>query len=149
MGGDPIPNFVYYPTLGLVTGNNVRLRNNPGTEGTEIVGMVSALHLVVLGETSVEGDRWYEVEHPTAAGTAWIFGQYLQPVYEEGQQESIRARFLTNLSSTFGSITEKALLLFGKPSGERQAPIEMEGLEFQLKDGHVTEMGYQVYYNIG
>ena len=65
-----------YPTAGHSTGSDVRLRNDPGTEGTEIVGMVSALHLVVLGETSVEGTdgtRWNTPRRRARRRSAAIF----------------------------------------------------------------------------
>ena len=116
---DPMERFVTFPTLGSVTGNDVRLRDNPGVQGTKVIGKAQEFdHLVVLSETSLAGDAWYEVEHPTKAGTAWISGQYLMPCAPEDQQDSPWTRFMTNMNQAFGITPAKARSLFGTPEKE-------------------------------
>ena len=74
---------VNYPHTGYCTGNYVRLRDNPGTEDTEVLeGRLFDGNLVILlDEVFVDGDKWYEIDYPFGEGTAWIFGKYIE-IYE-------------------------------------------------------------------
>ena len=48
---DPMERFVTFPTLGSVTGNDVRLRDNPGVQDTKVIGKAQEFdHLVVRTE---------------------------------------------------------------------------------------------------
>ena len=108
-----------YPTLGWCTGNSVRLRDTPGTgKESKILGKVNDFDLlIVLGETSVKGETWYEVEHPRQKGTAWIFGKYVAT--DEGDAVGTPAYDMAvRIRMTFGQTPEKAKALLGKPKKE-------------------------------
>lgn len=124
---DPMERFVTFPTLGSVTGNDVRLRDNPGVQGTKVIGKAQEFdHLVVLAETSLAGETWYEVEHPSNAETAWISGRYLTPCAPEDQQDSPWMRFMTNMNQAFGITPAKARALFGAPEKEDRETLSGE-----------------------
>ena len=124
---DPMERFVTFPTLGIVSGNDVRLRDHPGVQDTKIIGKVQNFNLlVVLAETSLAGDAWYEVEHPAKAGTAWISGRYLMPCAPEDQQDSPWTRFMTNMNQAFGITPTKARALFGTPEKEDGETLSSE-----------------------
>ena len=123
------PRFVDYPALGFCTGSGVRLRDEPSTgKESKIIGRLDNFdRLVVLGETSVEGQTWYEVEHPKKKGEAWVFGDYVQPQFGEDELDSLRARTLLSLTQTFGVTPEKARLLFGKPRKDKSKKLDAGG----------------------
>lgn len=131
---DAVERFVSFPTLGSVTGSDVRLRDNPGVKNTKVIGKVQEFdHLVVLAETSLAGEAWYEVEHPVKAGTAWISGRYLTPCAPEDQQDSPWMRFMTNMNQVFGITPAKARALFGAPEKEERETLPGEDSPF-VKD---------------
>ena len=55
----------------VVTGSTVNIRNNPGTNGTKVIGQVYNGNIFkVVGVKSVNGEIWYQIK--TANGNAWI-----------------------------------------------------------------------------
>ena len=107
---------VNYPHTGYCTGNYVRLRDNPGTEDTEVLeGRLFDGNLVILlDEVFVDGDKWYEIDYPFGEGTAWIFGKYIENY--EGEIDNIpEYRFILQVYQDFGTKPEKAKSIFGKP----------------------------------
>ena len=131
---DPRLEFGGFPALGYCMGDSVRLRDEPGTgPESKIVGKVDhGDRLIVLGRTSIEGDDWFEAEHPKGAGTVWISGRYVQPVFED--QGTARAEMTTALERTFGTTPERARALFGPPKEERSERIASDGGEIVLTD---------------
>lgn len=124
---DRIPSFSAFPTWGLCTGDYVRMREEPDTE-SEIRGRLNTDdRVVVLGQTSVNGQTWYEVEHPTDEGSAWVFGKYIHAAYEEEYQEDPMRQLLVKLNITFGATPDKARALFGKPTKQKREVIGSEG----------------------
>ena len=116
-----------YPTLGWCTGNAVRLRDKPSTgKDSKIIGKVNDFDLlIVLGETSVDGDTWYEVEHPRQKGTAWIFGKYVAT--DEGDAVGTPAYDMAvRIRMTFGLTPERAKALLGKPGKESKRKFWFE-----------------------
>lgn len=116
-----------YPTLGWCTGNAVRLRDEPSTgKDSKIIGKVNDVDLlIVLGETSVDGDTWYEVERPKQKGTAWIFGKYVAT--DEGDAVGTPAyNMAVRIRMTFGQTPEKAKALLGKPRKETKGKFWFE-----------------------
>ena len=69
-----------YPTAGTCTGDNVRLRSSPNSEGTKnIVGRLNKGDAVlVFGEVFANGDMWYQAARPDGKGKAWISARYLE-----------------------------------------------------------------------
>ena len=216
---DPLPRFGDFPALGMCTGNDVRIRDEPGTgKESKVLGKVNEFdRFIVRGRTSLNGQMWYEVEHPRGKGTVWIFGDYVAPVFDAEEQDSLGARVLLALNRTFGVTPEKARVNLGKPKRDKTEKFgggkivlrdlawadhtagylnghlvhagtsrgalpfeelrigdpaseladalgeptsqsddsweyrldEMTILSFELKDGRVSGMNYQVYYDIG
>lgn len=127
-----------YPIMALCTGESVRLREEPSTEA-KIVGKVDGASLYVLGETSVDGQVWYEVDHPTQKGTAWIFGKYVDLSYygsDEDFTPTVRLRWKVEMA--FGSTPDKARSLFGKPQKESAKKTWVEGAGRELPDITLT-----------
>lgn len=121
-----------YPILAECTGDNVRLREDPSTEA-KIVGKLDNYDYVyVLDETSVNGETWYEVEHPVQKDTAWVFGKYINLNFMEDITPLLRLSWQVEL--TFGTSLEKARLLFGKPQKENKTMTYIEGAGQKLPD---------------
>lgn len=133
---DPLPRFGEFPALGACTGNDVRLRDKPGTgKESRVVGKVNEFdQLIVLGQTALNGQTWYEVEHPRAKGTVWIFGDYVQPVFDREEQDSLRARVILSLNLAFGVTPEKARVLLGKPREDKTERFNAGGERIVLRD---------------
>lgn len=100
-----------YPELGICTGENVRLRESPSTKG-KIVGAVEPNRkvLLLLGEKRAGGRKWYEVEHPTEEGTAWIAADYVKYGFYDGKSAG---RDFVKVRSMFGIYPEKARAILG------------------------------------
>ena len=125
-----------YPILAQCTGESVRLREDPSTNA-KIVGKMDTGPLYVLDETAVEGEVWYEVDHPTQKGTAWIFGKYVDiDYYLEGVTPAIRLAWQVRI--TFGETLEKAHALFGKPQKQNKTMTWIEGAGQKLPDITLT-----------
>ena len=121
-----------YPILAECTGEGVRLREDPSTEA-KIVGKLDSYdRIYVLDETSVNGETWYEVEHPVQKGTAWVFGKYVNLDAVEDITPLLRLSWQVEL--TFGTSLEKARLLFGKPQKEAKKMTYIEGAGRKLPD---------------
>ena len=79
---------VDFPAVGYCTGNSVRLRDNPGTEDTEILGRVDkGQRLILRDEVYIDSERWFEADNPFDEGTVWIFGKYVDVHEYEDVQE--------------------------------------------------------------
>lgn len=122
---DPVPTFRAFPTWGICTGDYVRMREDPDTKAAVLEP--HRLHrdqrVIVLDETLTHGDTWYEIDHPSEIGTAWVFGKYIEAAMEEEYQEDPMRQLLVKLNLTFGSSPEKARALFGKPVKQKRESI--------------------------
>ncbi|MBR0079691.1 MAG: hypothetical protein IJP69_04875 [Synergistaceae bacterium] len=130
---------VNYPHTGYCTGNYVRLRDNPGTEDTEVLeGRVFEGNLlVVLDEVFVDGEKWYEIDYPFGEGTAWIFGKYVE-IYEREFEETPKhiVPVFMQLFQDYGTIPEKAKVIFGKPKRDKKTKsyYEPAGRDLEFED---------------
>ncbi|MCR4819002.1 MAG: SH3 domain-containing protein [Fretibacterium sp.] len=106
-----------YPDTGICVGNSVRLRENPDTE-SEILGRLNkGDRIITLEETSVDGQKWYEVDHPTREGTAWVSARYIETY--KGYEIGTPAYNMTiQIIMAFGITAEKARVLLGDPDQE-------------------------------
>lgn len=126
---DRAPDFVDFPTYAHCTGNNVRLREDPDT-GSEILGKLNEFDVViVLKKLVVDGDTWYEVDHPTKKGNAFVFGKYLEAFYEENKQSEPLHKLLMNLYLTYGYTPEKAVALYGRPRKREREVVGADSFE--------------------
>ena len=126
---DPVPRFENFPTLGRCTGSGVRLREDPDTD-SEILGKLNLDDtVVVLDKFITGGDTWYEVDHPTEPGSAFVFGKYLEAAYLENHQANPLHTLVMNLYLIFGITPEKAVKLSGKPKKQEREIIGEDKLE--------------------
>ena len=126
---DRVPVLSEFPTLGRCNGNGVRLRADTDTKSTILGKLDDGDIVVVLDETLAHGDTWYEVDHPTKNGKAWVFGKYLEAVYEESYQANPKHQLIMNVYLTFGMTPEKAIALSGKPKDLDRERIGADKLE--------------------
>ncbi|MCR4819003.1 MAG: SH3 domain-containing protein [Fretibacterium sp.] len=120
---DRLPEFRTFPAWGFCTGDYVRIREDTDTK-SEILGRLHTnQRVIVLDETLAHGDTWYEIDHPTEMGSAWVFGKYIQAMELEEYQEKPLRQLLVKLNLTFGISPEKARALFGKPVSQKREVI--------------------------
>ena len=114
-----------YPELGACTGTNVRLREDPGTDG-RIVGKVEDRRhvFVLLGEAWVDGQKWYKIEHPTQKGIAYVAAQYVNYGWYYGHPTG---KEFVKIRQTFGIFPEKARALFGPCEEDEFGNLHFEG----------------------
>lgn len=132
-----------YPVLSQCTGEGVRLREDPSTEA-KIVGKVDYETLYAVGETSVEGEVWYEVLHPTQTGTAWIYGKFLDVNYFKNITPAQRLTW--KIALTFGCNEARARSLFGRPQKEKRTMTFIEGAGEKLPDVTLTYPTHTAQY---
>lgn len=121
-----------YPTILRCTGSSVRLRAEPDTTSDILDKADVGDRFIAVGETSVDGSVWYEVELSSEKGTAWIFGKYTEEYLEESERTPpVYAAISTaiRICRSFGYTPERARALFGKPQEEtkKKVYIEMAG----------------------
>lgn len=106
-----------YPTLGLCTGNNVRLRDNPGTgSNSKVVGRADDTdQLILLGEKNINGETWYAVDNPNDSGTVWIHGNYVD-TYKGDAYGTPAFKMSLEVRMNFGLKPEKARAMLGEPN---------------------------------
>mgnify|MGYP002623873019 CR=1 FL=1 len=122
-----------YPEIGVCTGDSVRLRERPGTKSRILGTIDTGRQLVILGETSSGGQKWYKVDHPAKRGTAYILSSYVNGWYSNGSTPT--GRDFVNVRLTFGITREKARTLFGKPSSTNFGGLQYPGIELMYDDG--------------
>ncbi|MCR5347400.1 MAG: SH3 domain-containing protein [Fretibacterium sp.] len=106
-----------YPDTGICVGSGVRLRENPDTE-SEIVGRLNkGDQVITLEETSVDGQKWYAVDHPTQEGTAWVSARYIE-TYKGYEIGTPAYNMAIQVMLNFGLTPEKAVVLLGDPRRE-------------------------------
>lgn len=116
-----------YPTFGMCTGENVRLREAPDTStNSNITGRLNDLdRFVVVGETAVDGAVWYEVEHPDKKGTAWVFGKYVDTYKGDGLGTPAFA-MQVRIAQSFGLTPARARVIFGAPKEKKEEKFWFE-----------------------
>ncbi|WP_208873065.1 SH3 domain-containing protein, partial [Fretibacterium fastidiosum] len=110
-----------YPTFGICTGENVRLRQAPDTStDSNITGRLNDLdRFVIVGETAVDGAVWYEIEHPEKKGTAWVFGKYVD-TYKGDALGTPAFAMHVRVAQSFGLTPARARVIFGAPKGKKR-----------------------------
>lgn len=136
-----------HPTLGMCTGNDVRLRNEPSTgKGSKVIGKVNDFDMLILvGETSVDGETWYEVEHPKQGGTAWIFGKYVET--DKGDAVGTLAYDMAlRVRMTFGLTPQRARVLLGKAKKETTRKFWSEPAAQDFTETILEHDGFELRY---
>ncbi len=142
-----------YPELGVCTGDNVRLREDPGTDG-KIIGRADAgTRFVILGEAYVEGQKWYEIDNPKGEGHAFIIARYVNYGWYHGNNGVIpTGKNFVDVRLTFGIYQEKARALFGEGKKDEFGNLVYSGLTLRYDDeaiptihqAEITKRGYAI-----
>ena len=76
-GSRPAPESKY-PDFGYCTGDNVRLRESPGTK-SKVIGKLNNMDwMTIFDEKKVKGEIWYLVEPERENLRGWIIGRYVK-----------------------------------------------------------------------
>ncbi|MBQ7665632.1 MAG: SH3 domain-containing protein [Synergistaceae bacterium] len=126
---------VEYPELGVCIGDNVRLREDPGTDGKIIGRADTGTQFVILGEAYVDGQKWYEIDHPTKKGSAYIVAKYANYGWLHGNNGVIpTGKDFIDVRLTFGIYPDKARALFGNVKKDEFGNLEYPGLTLRYDD---------------
>ena len=104
--------FKVFPTIGMCTATNVRVRENPDTsEETKVIDRLdSPERVIVLSQTFVEGQVWYEIDMSLKNSkrefkddyeeveSACVYGKYVTAFYDEDFQDENIIKFLVYLT---------------------------------------------------
>lgn len=94
--------FISFPAIGICTGTYVRYRDNPDTDG-EILGRLNAPErVIVFGQTVTDGEIWYEIGNPQGQDSAFVFGKYIRPMFNETSQQSELCKFIFSIMMNYG-----------------------------------------------
>ena len=134
-----------YPILGMCTGNNVRLRDNPGTKSNVVGAANNDDILIVIGVRHVDGDAWYCIDNPAKHGTAWIFAKYVDT--DKGESYGTAAYTMAlQVMMTFGQRIEKAKDLWGKPVDSQHDKYYNELVSDEVEDDTLNYNGFNLHY---
>lgn len=93
--------FAAFPTVGVCTGSYVRYRVEPNTDA-DIWGRLSVGEKVIVdGQTVVDGEIWYDILPKNAQESAFVFGKYLVPCYDEELQRSPFSKLIVDVLQTY------------------------------------------------
>ena len=104
--------FENFPAFGICNATNVRVREDPdSSSGTRVVARLDIPErVVVLSQTFVDGDSWYEIdmavknhfdEHNSdyvPVESAWVFGKFISALYENDRSDENIISLLTYLN---------------------------------------------------
>ena len=129
-----------YPELGVCTGDKVRLREDPGTEGQVIGRADVGTQFIVLGEVYVDGQKWYEIDHPTKEGSAYIIARYVNGWYNNGEYPV--GEVCAGVRLTFCINPQKTRELLGRPTKTAREDsdeiLEYPGLKLWYNEGSLS-----------
>lgn len=129
-----------YPVPGQCTGDGVRLRAEPAAEA-EVVGHVDREDfLYILGERLVDGETWYEVDHPARPEQAWISGRYLET--DRAGSVSPAHALVWRVELDFGATLVKTRALFGEPL---RSEIDMVRVEAASQENPAVTFVYPLH----
>ena len=125
--------FVKFPALGYCTGTYVRYREDPDTD-SEILGRLNTPdRIIILGQTTNNSQLWYEIEEPDSDGTAFVYGKYIQPVYDEDGQRTPAYDVVVNILQNYGINKTKAKFYSGPKGKTRYTDNYLSFLEVSKK----------------
>ena len=143
-----------YPELGVCTGNNVRLRENPGTHGKVIGRADSWTQFVIIDEAYADGQKWYEIAHPFKEGNAFISARFVNYGWYHGNNGVIpTGKDFVDVRLAFGIYQEKARALFGEGRKDEFGHLVYPGFTLRYDDddavptihqAEITKRGYEL-----
>lgn len=115
-------------------------RRCPAAEA-EVVGHVDREDfLYILGERLVDGETWYEVDHPARPEQAWISGRYLET--DRAGSVSPAHALVWRVELDFGATLVKARALFGEPL---RSEIDMVRVEAASQENPAVTFVYPLH----
>ena len=93
--------FVAFPTVGVCTGDYVRYRARPDTNADIWGRLHTGEKVIVDGQKRVNGEVWYEILPKNAQDSAFVFGKYLTPYYDEATQKSPAGKLIIQVFQTY------------------------------------------------
>ena len=106
--------FVTFPAVGMCTGSYVRYRTDPSTNAQAFKGRLNeGDQVIVIGQTTVNKQVWYEIDNPEGEYTAFVFGKYIEPMYTEESQRMPMIQMITDILQTYGNNKKRASLYHG------------------------------------
>ncbi len=142
-----------YPELGVCTGDNVRLREDPGTDGKIIGRADTGTRFVILSEAYVDGQKWYEIDNPKDKGHAFIIARYVNYGWYHGNNGVIpTGKDFVEVRLAFGIYQEKARTLLGEGKKDEFGNLVYSGCTLRYDDeavptihqAEITKRGYAI-----
>ena len=93
--------FAAFPTVGVCTGSSVRYRAAPNADADIWGKLQDGERVIVDGQTSVDGEVWYEILPKNAQESAYVYGKYLAPCYSESFQESRVGKLIIDILQVY------------------------------------------------
>ena len=112
--------FVEFPALGVCTGDYVRYRARPDTNADIWGRLHTGEKVIVEGQKRVNGEIWYEIFPKDAQDTAFVFGKYLVPCYDEEVQKSPAGKLIVQVLQTYAPYKDNDY--WGEYDGEFDYP---------------------------
>lgn len=139
-----------YPEIGVCMRDNVRLREDPGTDG-KIIGRADiGTQFVILDEIYSDGQKWYEIDNPTQEGNAFIIAKYVNYGWYRGNDGAINTgKDFAEVRITFGITPEKTRALLGSNPKVHDETLEYPGINLSYDEGYLstvelTKKGYAI-----
>ena len=112
--------FAEFPALGVCTGDYVRYRSRPDTNADIWGRLHTGERVIVEGQTRVNGEVWYEILPKDAQDSAYVFGKYLVPCYDEEVQKSPAGKLIVQVLQTYAPYKDNDY--WGEYDGEFEYP---------------------------
>jgi len=93
--------FAAFPTIGVCTGSYVRYRAEPNTDADIWGRLQNGDKVIVVGQTVVDGEIWYEILPSNAQDSAFVYGKYLKPYYDENTQQSRAGKLIMDILQVY------------------------------------------------
>lgn len=135
-----------YPEIGVCRGTNIRLKQFPGPKGKVAGYLNTGRHIVILSESTVDGQVWYKADHPMKKGNVWLPASYVYRLHQNAETEEEFVGFRLK----FGMTPEKARILMGSPLKAETKHLDYEGLKLwydndrNLERVEISDFGYSV-----
>ena len=130
-----------FPAIGQCNGRNIRLREFPGPKGKTAGYVNTGTELVILGDVTVNDQRWFKVDHPLRKGNVWIPAQYVIFTGERAEEIFVRVRLMLGINQN------KTRAILGRPDNFDIDRLEYPGLRlwydsFSLQRAEVSRRGF-------
>lgn len=98
--------FAAFPTIGVCTSDSVRYRSQPDTKADVWGRLRKGDKVIVDGQRVVRGETWYEILPSDAQDSAYVYGKYLKPYYDESTQRSRAGKLILDVLQVYSPYEE-------------------------------------------